>query len=316
MADTGVGLTADPLLPRPPGGLGPGALLALAVHGLLLVALAWSVNWHARTPEVYSAELWSSLPQVAAPRAAEAPPPPAPAQPTPPPPPNPEPPPARAVAPPAAPAPPAEPAPDPQIAIEKAAKAVEARREAAALAEAEKQAQKARAEADRQARQAKADALRERQRQDQAKREAAQREREAQALKAEAAEDARLAKLREDNLRRMREQMGAPDAAGLPTATGQAARDAAPSASYAGKVAQRIRDNIILTAEVPGNPLAVVELKTGPGGTVVGHRLLKSSGNKEWDEAVLRSVERTDSLPRDTDGRVPPTLELSLRPKE
>jgi len=114
----------------------------------------------------------------------------------------------------------------------------------------------------------------------------------------------------------MREQMGTPGATGGPGSTGQAARDSAPSASYAGKVAKRIRDNIILTAEVPGNPVALVELRTGPNGSIVTRRLLRSSGNKEWDEAVLRAVERTDSLPRDTDGRVPPTLELSLRPKE
>ena len=308
-------MTADPLLPRPPGGLGTGAALALAVHGVLLAALAWSVNWHARTPEVYSAELWSSLPQVAAPRGVEAPPPtPAPVTPvaeppspaTPPPKPAPEPP-----APKAEP-PPAPPAPDPQIAIEKA-KAEKARRDAkaTALAEAEKQAQRAKAEAQ----QAKADA--ERERNEKQQREAtAQREREAQALKAQQAEDARLAKLREDNLRRMRAQIGAPDATGSPGASGQAARDSAPSASYAGKVAKRIRDNIILTADVPGNPVALVELRTGPSGTIIARRLLKSSGNKDWDEAVLRGVERTDSLPRDTDGRVPPTLELSLRPKE
>jgi colicin import membrane protein len=212
--------------------------------------------------------------------------------------------------------PPAPPAPDPQIAIEKA-KTEKARRDAkaAALAEAEKQALQAKAEAARKAQQAKADAERERKDKQQLEA-AAQHEREAQALKAQQAEDTRLAKLREDNLRRMRAQIGAPDATGGPGASGQAARDSAPSASYAGKVAKRIRDNIILTAEVPGNPVALVELRTGPSGTIIARRLLKSSGNRDWDEAVLRGVERTDSLPRDTDGRVPPTLELSLRPKE
>ncbi|MBX9936343.1 MAG: TonB C-terminal domain-containing protein, partial [Burkholderiaceae bacterium] len=37
---------------------------------------------------------------------------------------------------------------------------------------------------------------------------------------------------------------------------------------------------------------------------------------KAWDTAVLRALQKTDSLPRDTDGRVPPTLEIGFRPKD
>ena len=44
-------------------------------------------------------------------------------------------------------------------------------------------------------------------------------------------------------------------------------------------------------------------------------RLVKSSGNKEWDEAVLRAVDRTASLPGDN-GLVPPALILVFRPKD
>jgi colicin import membrane protein len=31
---------------------------------------------------------------------------------------------------------------------------------------------------------------------------------------------------------------------------------------------------------------------------------------------VLRAIDRTDTLPRDTDGRVPPTLVISFRPRD
>mgnify|MGYP000732897040 CR=1 FL=1 len=97
---------ADPLRPRAPGGMGRGALLALAVHGLLVLALAVAVHWRSQTPQTFSAELWSATPQAAAPREVQA----APTAPPPPPPPKPPP---RETA--AAPPPPA---PDPQIAID------------------------------------------------------------------------------------------------------------------------------------------------------------------------------------------------------
>jgi len=41
-----------------------------------------------------------------------------------------------------------------------------------------------------------------------------------------------------------------------------------------------------------------------------------SSGNKAWDEAVLKAIDKTATLPRDEDGRVPSVLEISFRPKD
>jgi colicin import membrane protein len=52
-----------------------GTLLALAVHALLLLALALGVNWRSRDATPLSAELWSTVPQVAAPEPVAAPPP-------------------------------------------------------------------------------------------------------------------------------------------------------------------------------------------------------------------------------------------------
>src|SRR5688500_5596296 len=95
----------DALMPRPPGGTGPGLMLALLVHGLLLLAIAFGVRWRASAPEGGTAELWAAVPQIAAPQ---------PVQPEPVPVPRPEPP------PPPKPAVRAEPEPDAQIAIEKA----------------------------------------------------------------------------------------------------------------------------------------------------------------------------------------------------
>ena len=41
----------DLLLPRPPGGMVPGAALAVLAHAAMLVALTTVVQWRASTPE-------------------------------------------------------------------------------------------------------------------------------------------------------------------------------------------------------------------------------------------------------------------------
>lgn len=287
----------DALLPQPPGGNGPGAALALLVHLGLILALTTVVDWRARTPETVSAELWAAVPQVAAP-------PPTVPQVTPPP-------------PPPAPAPRAE-APPPReadIALEKARerKAEQDRQRAEDAAKATKAAE---AERKRLAQQ-KADEQKKQLEEDKRKQEAdrkkaaeaqkQQREREAQEAKAE---EARAAQQREANLRRMMGQAG-----GSPGSTGTAAHSAGPSGTYAGKLIGAIRRNIVFTGAPTGNPVATVEVTAAPGGSIISRRLVKSSGHKDWDDAVLRAVERTGSLPRDTDGRVPSpvTIDFSFR---
>ena len=277
---------ADTLRPQPPGGMGRGALFALAVHGLLVVALAVSVSWRSQAPQTFSAELWAATPQMAAPRAVES----APTTPPPPPP---------AATPRAAPPAPA-PAVDAKIAIEKA-RQEKAERE---KAERDKQAQAEKLKADKD----KA----ERERVAKAKAEA-QAKREQQEQREKQAEEQRLAKQREDNLKRMLGQAGA---TGAPGATGSALKDAAPSASYAGRLIARIKPNILFTDTPSGNPAADVEVRASPTGAILSRRLVKSSGNRDWDEAVLRAIDRTAELPRDVDGRVPPVLVISFTPRD
>ena len=273
----------------------------IAVHGLLVVALALSVNWRSQTPQTFSAELWAATPQVAAPRAVES----TPVAPPPPPPPPPP-----APAPRVAPPPPA-PAVDAKIAIEKA-------REEKLKIERE-QAQREKLERDKLAKAERERLERERQRDAKAKADAQQREQQAKREQQEQrdkqaaaqAEEQRLAKQREDNLKRMLGQAGA---TGAPGSTGTALKDAAPSASYAGKLIARIKPNILLTDPVSGNPSADVEVRASPTGSILSRRLVKPSGNKDWDDAVLRAIDRTAELPRDTDGRVPPVLVISFTP--
>jgi colicin import membrane protein len=292
----------DNLMPQRPGGIGKGTALALLVHVGLLIALAFGVAWRSQTPAGVSAELWAAVPQVAAPTPVETKPTPPQPQPQPQPP-QPEPPQPKPEEPPK----PTQAQIDAQIAIEKE----KTERKQRELRE-QQQREQERREKERvdKLEREKAERL-EREKADKAEKLAAQKQRELEA-KRQKEEEARQAKLREDNLKRILSQAGT----GSPSSTGTAARDAGPSASYAGRIIARVKPNIYLTDEVAGNPLAVVEVRCDTDGKIVGRRLVKSSGSKEWDEAVLRALDRTEVLPRDTDGRVPSPMQLEFRPRD
>jgi colicin import membrane protein len=285
------------LSPPEPDTWGRPVGMALVVHAALVVALAWGVGWQKDSMVVFEAEVWSALPQVAAPRAVA--PEPAPVEPVveaPPPPPEPAP----------APPPPAPPPPQakaPQVVTQKTPPKPEPKPEprppAKQAAEPDRaQQQQAQRDAERAARE------REAQRRAEQQRQAQQRERERQAqLEAE----------RQRNIERM---LGQANATGSSSATGQAAQSSGPSASYAGRLVATIRPNIVFTDVVAGNPRAEVELRAGPDGTILSSRLRQSSGSAAWDQAVLRAIERTGKLPLDENGRVPSSLILGFRPQD
>lgn len=111
--------------PAPEGGRFRALVLALVVHLLLVVALNWGTLWSQQPQDIgVEAELWSAVPQTAAPKL-EAPPQP---EPTPEPEPKPEPQPEPVVAPPP-PKPARKPVIDPQIAIDKLKKKQEEEKE-------------------------------------------------------------------------------------------------------------------------------------------------------------------------------------------
>jgi len=285
----------DPFKPHPVQRTGPALGLALLAHLVLIVALTFGVNWHTSEPTNIAAELWSAVPQAAAPRAVETPV-------TPPPPPvavkKPE---------PVAPVTPPAPAlPDPQIAIEKA------KREEAKRVQAEEDA---RQQALEKAQRAKEELAQKKAAADQLAKQKAEAEKADKLAKekAEKADAAKQAAIRDANLRRMQ---GLAGATGGPTDTGSALQSSAPSANYAGRIMARIKPNILFGDPIDGNPVATVEVRLAPDGTIVGKRLVKSSGVKAWDEAVLRAIERTEVLPRDTDGRVRSPFEIDFRPRD
>jgi colicin import membrane protein len=285
--------------------------LAILAHLLLLGALTWGVHWKRSDPaSSFEAELWSAVPQQAAPRAVEPPPPPpAPTPPVPTPP-----------APKPAPEPPkvSPTTPDVDIALEQ-----EKKRK---LLEKQKEAEAKKLEERENREKAELQAKKEKEKEAKAKEELAKRKAAEDAKKAEAKQDAKdLEKLqqqkqaeatqkqRDDAMKRI---MGMAGATGGAEATGTAQKSSGPSASYGGKVRAKVKPNVLFTDEISGNPSAEVEVRTTPDGTIVGQRLVKSSGNKAWDDAVIKAIIRTETMPRDVDGKVPTPMILEFRPKE
>ena len=318
--------------PSPPGRL-RAVSLAVVVHAALIAALTMGVNWTTTTDQpAVEAELWSAVPQQAAPALVAPPPPPAPPTPA-----EPPPPPAAVVPPPPPPPPRAQEKPDTReadIAIEREKKRLEQeKKERQQQLEREKRERERKEDERRErleqekkerlqkekAEQQKAEREKERlekldkqkQLADDKKRQAQEAQRKQEALEKASAQAAEAR--RQENIRRMQ---GLAGATGGENATGTALRNSGPSGSYGGKVAAKVRPNIVYPDAIAGNPRAVVQVRAAPDGTIVGKKLIQSSGNKAWDDAVLRALDKTESLPRDVDGRVPSTLEIGFRPQD
>ena len=305
-------------------GMGRAWVVAGIAHLALFLALGLATAWKTQPQTVQAeAELWSAVPQAAAPKLQE--PPPRPPEPEP----KPEPPPK-----PAPPRPAPEPKPDnslrdAQIALEK--KKEEDKKKQEAAERQRKALEKKKKEAEEKAAQDKATkekALKDKAAQEKAaqekkeldKKKAAdnvkadedKRKQEQARKEAEDKADAAVAEaLRKEQMQRMQGMAGA---SGGPNATGTALKSSGPSASYAGRLVGRIKPNITYPGDMIGNPRAEVEVRVAADGTITSRRIVQSSGNKAWDDAVLRAIDKTEILPKDTDGRVPPLIVLGFRP--
>jgi colicin import membrane protein len=279
--------------PPPPPGLLRAFGLALLAHALLVLALMHGLQWKRESQDAaIEAELWSALPQQAAPKEE-----PAPLPPPPPPP---------VVKAPPQPEPPVQREADIALEREKHKRELEQQRQQAQLERERDQRRKLEAQNKRE------DELA-RKKQEQAKLAEAKRKEDEKKRKLQE-QEARVAKQRQANLDRLQQQAAA-TGTGAPSSTGSAARSSGPSASWAGRVQARVRPNIVFGDDISGNPRADVEVRTSPDGTIVGKKLVRSSGVKAWDDAVLRALDKTEVLPRDVDGRVPSPVVIEFRPR-
>jgi colicin import membrane protein len=309
--------------PPSPKGTARSVGASLVVHSLLIVALTAGIQWKQDNSLSVEAELWSAVPMAAAPKLVEV------EAPPPPPAPKPEPAPKPVVK---APEPPA-PNRDADIALAKKRKfeeekkiqealKAEERRKEELKKEAEKKA-KAKLEEDKRKLEAKKEEERKEKERKEKEKERAEKERkekeakkqqEQKDSKASAEEAKKLEAIRKENMKRI---AGLAGASGNENATGTAMKSSGPSDSYGGRIRARVKPNITFDpSSVSGNPAAEVEVRCAPDGTIVSRKLVKSSGNAAWDNAVLKAIDKTEILPRDTDGRVHSPLLLVFKPND
>ncbi len=299
--------------PPPTPGFLRALVLAIIAHGLLMAALTLGIQWkHEAQPLTAEAELWSSVPVEAAPELKAPEPEPVPVTPLP------EPVKAKPTPPAPEPAPPPKPA-EVDIALQQEKARLKKQRELElAKLEAQKlekrKLEKLRQDTLKQEQMKREKALEEQQKLEKLKQAQADKAQKTALEKRKAEKEA--AELEAQRVKNLQRMTGMAGATGGANATGSALKSAGPSAGYAGRLRARIKPNIVFTDDISGNPTAEVEVRTAPDGTIISRKLLKSSGVKNWDEAVLKAIDKTEVLPRDTDGRVPALLEISFRPKD
>ncbi|RSZ29823.1 MULTISPECIES: cell envelope integrity protein TolA [unclassified Variovorax] len=292
--------------PPPQRGTPRAVVLALIAHALLIAALTWGVRWRSDADEgAVDAELWSSTVQQAAPRL-QAPPAPTPVPAPPPPAPAPPPPPV-AKAPEPAPAPKA-----PDIALEREKKLKEQKEQKERELEQQQQQKKKELEAKQRA---EDEAQRKKEQQQKLAEQKKQQEAEAKQVEAKKAEAA-AKQAAADRAAALKRMQGLAGASGADDSKGTALRSSGPSSGYAGRIAAAVKPNITFdNTTVDGNPAAEFAVNLAPDGTIVGVKLTKSSGLPSWDEAAERGLRKTEKVPRDIDGRIFPSLIVTLRPK-
>ena len=297
--------------PRKPAriaGQWPALGLAIAVHVAFIAVLVASVRWQSTPLEPVTAELYA--PPAAAPAVREPTPPPPPPEPRPeavperapkpqpPPPPVPKP----------EPAPAPKPVPRPEPKVEKPdPRAAEIALKERQDAERRKREQVERDKREREVKEAqKRDA--EKKRQDEQKRVADARvrqAREAEALKAQAEREAQA---------RVEQQAAAAARARAEAAASARAR---ANDAYRAQIQNKIRGNVILPAEIPGNPEAQFEVVQLPTGEIIEVNRLKSSGVRAYDDAVERAIRKSSPLPRPEQPDLwQRELKLTFRPRD
>jgi colicin import membrane protein len=281
-------------------------ILALFVNLLFVGVLVFSVSWQNRRPEAVTAELYAPPPPQprVTPQAKPQPPPPKPA-PTPP-----------------------QPAPKPpEPVVEKPdTRAADIALKAKRDEERRQQEQAERDRAQREARQQEEARKQDEARKAEEKRQADLRERQAKQVETMRAQAAREAQLRtraetESQMRaqaeresRMRAQAEQESA----TRAEQAAAGAARSRSqleWIDKIRSRIRGNINLPPDIPGNPEAIFDVVQLPTGEIIDVKLRKSSGVRAYDDAVQRAILKSSPLPKPVPADLfQRSLELHFRP--
>ncbi|KGM41919.1 hypothetical protein JY96_05150 [Aquabacterium sp. NJ1] len=292
--------------PRTADGWTSGVAMALGVHLMLVAALAFGVHWKMTNPETVEAEVWSDIPRAAVPEAVEPPPPPPQVEQPVEKPPETPPEPVKAAEPEP---PPPQPIPDVVVSRTPPKKEPKKRKHREPVEVFETEPPKPVKKAEKVPPKKPVEPEPKPAPKPEPKKVPEVKPVTSKATSADSSAKAAAEReaLRKAKLQEMMSELGS---------LGTPSRSAGPSAAYGGRIKARIKPNIVFTDNVSGNPLAVVEVRCGPDGRILSTKFIERSGVASWDEAVMRALDRTEVLPADESGRVPPVMQLEFRPKD
>ena len=81
------------------------------------------------------------------------------------------------------------------------------------------------------------------------------------------------------------------------------------SSAYTEKIKASVMSN---ASEQPNAGPVSVKIKSRPDGTILAKQLIRSSGDPDWDNAILQAIDKTEKLPTDIDGRTPTTMVMKF----
>jgi len=77
------------------------------------------------------------------------------------------------------------------------------------------------------------------------------------------------------------------------------------SNAYQEKIKASVMSNV---SEQPNAGPVSVQIKSRPDGKILAKKLIRSSGDPDWDNAILQAIDKTEKFPTDIDGRTPTTM--------
>ena len=154
-------------------------------------------------------------------------------------------------------------------------------------------------------------------RQDALKKEAAKRDADKRDAEKKKLDEKRLADVRERQVRETTALAAQADRERQLAVAATRASQSKAIADYVGKIQAKVRGNVVLPPEIPGNPEAVFDVIQLPTGEILDAKLRKSSGVRAYDDAVQRAIIKSSPLPRpDSADLFQRELTLKFRPQD
>jgi len=253
-----------------PGRLRAG-VLAVVVHIVFFAFMIFGLNWKTSPPESMTVDLWSSLPPPPPPVQPAVTPPPAPAPPPPP------------EAKPLPPEPEVPPPPKPDIVLKEKIEKPKPEKKPVEQKQPPKKEKELKEQAERE--------LKAKEQKEQKEKEKEQKEKDRKEKEQKARIAAEVEQLqREQEANDKRQQLAAAQS-----------RLADEMAEYKAKIMAKIRRNIVMPPDLPGNPAVEFDVTLLPGGDILDVKMRRTSGYPAFDSAVERGIFMSKPLPLPSD---------------